>query len=314
LRCTWLVGSRFCVFVHAFAPALLIPRTGDRVARSWPAVLFALVLAFLVLLNVRLHAFNAELDGFREIAAAIPAGADVQTLVPETSSTSTAFGGSMMGQIPAWVTAEHGGLIANDSAVAGYYQIPIRRNDVPSFQYYPYAIARGRYARHRGQLASLTNTAQGSAKLIKQSGNWLLLKRPAIENEDFEVVRYGQGWGELRLDRTVTGAGLSVAGVAYSHGLGTHAQSLIRLRFKHDVKTLRGACGVDDAAGPNGHAAFRIREGHGKVLFDSGPLLPKAPAQPFKVPVGADRELILEAYVPGSISHAHADWLNLTAE
>lgn len=311
---TWLVGTRFCVFIHAFAPAMLVPRTGDRVARSWPAVLCGLVLAFLVVLNVRLHRFNAELAGFREVAAAIPAGADVQTLVPETSSSSEVFGSSMLGQIPAWVTAEHGGLIANDSAVAGYFQIPIRRKDVPLFQSYPYVIAHGSYSNRRGQLASLTNTALGPARLVKRSGTWLLLQRPTIETEAFAVVRYGQSWGELQLDRTVTGGRLSVASVAYKHGLGTHAQSLIRLRFKGAAKTLRGACGVDDAAGPGGNAAFSIRDSQGQVLFDSGPLVAKTPARPFSVPIGDDRELLLQAYVPSSISYAHADWLELTAE
>ena len=311
IAATWLVGSRFCVFVHAFAPALLVPRMSDPLARRWSAILFSLVLAFLIVLNVRLHAFNGELDGFIQVAAAIPAGADVQTLVPETSSESAVFGASMMGQIPAWITAEHGGLIANDSAVAGYFQIPIRRNSVPLFQYYPYVIARGDYATSRGDLRHLTRSAQGSARVVKTAGDWLLLKRPAIESDDFEVVRYAQAWGELRMDRAVSGRALSVAGVEYLHGLGTHAQSFARIRFKRAAKMLLGACGVDDAAGSRGHAGFRIRDGRGHILFDSGEMSAEASAKPFSVLVGAQQELVLESYTLGRIDSAHADWVNL---
>lgn len=310
---TWLVGSRFCVFIHAFAPALLVPRRSDPVARRWFGVLAMLVFAFLVVLNFRLQAFNRELAGFRDVAAAIPEGSDVQTLVPETNSTSAVFGRSIMGQIPAWVSAENGGLIANDSAVAGYYQIPIRRNAVPSFQHYPYAIARGGYDQYRYQLRGLTTTAQGSAKLIKESDGWILMKRAGIENQDFEVVRYSQSWGEIHLDRAVGGNPLAVAGVHYDHGIGTHVQSFVRLRFKRAVNTLRGEYGVDDEACERARAAFRIRNSDGDVLLESGELGPGQKAQPFATQVDGS-EIVLEAFNSSAIDCGHADWLNLTVE
>jgi hypothetical protein len=308
---TWLVGTRFLVFIHAFAPATLVPRTGDFVARRWALTLGALVLAFLVVLNVRLRDFNRELAGFREVAAAIPPGVDVQTLVPETNNTSDVFGSSVMGQIPAWVTAEQGGLIANDSAVAGYYQIPVHRYPVPQFGSFQYAIARGNYDRLRHRLAGLTSTVRGPAKLLRQSGEWLLLQRPPIETDVFEVTRYAQGWGELRIDQTVTGGPLAVAGVTYPRGIGTHAQSFIRLHFRQPVHLVSGAFGIDDAACERGKAVFRVRDGTGKLLVESGVLEAHQPAQTFStaVPPG---DVLLEAISPGSIHCAHADWLNLT--
>ena len=310
---TWLVGSRFCVFVHAFAPALLVPRVSDALARRWVLVLCALVAAFLVVLNVRLYRYNVELDGFREIAAAIPRGADVQTLLPETESKSEVFGDTVFRQIPAWVTAEHGGLIANDSAVAGYFQIPIRRNDVPLFQDYPYVIAHGDYSRLRDQLNQLTETPRGPARLVEESAGWLLLKRPAIENADFEVVRYAQSWGSLHLNESVIGNKFKVAGVDYANGLGTHALSVVRIRFKRQVSVFSGLCGIDDDAGAKGRAGFRVRDSGGTILFDSGELVSKRPARSFSVPVAASGELVLEVYTPRAIAHAHADWLSLSA-
>jgi hypothetical protein len=310
---TWYVATRFCVFIHALAPAVLVPRTSDRVARQWHWVLFALVAAFLVLLNVRLLAFNRELDGFRVVAARVPAGADLQTLVPETDSTDPVFGPAEFGQIPAWVTANQGGLIANDSAGMPYYQLPIRRNNVPPLQHYAYIISRGSFALYGDTLRRLTSTSSGPAELIEESGGWVLMKRPDLETSDLTVVRYSQGWGELHIDREVDGGRLAIGHQDYEHGLGTHAPSIIRIHLKRPARILVGACGLDDSSGTRGRAAFRIRGGNGQVLFESGPMVGGAPAAPFGVNVDGQTELLLEVdEVGGTDAYAHADWANLS--
>jgi hypothetical protein len=311
LASTWLVASRFCVFVHAFAPAVLRPRETDAIARQWRWLLLALVVGFLGLLIVRLRAFNQELAGFEEIAALIPPGADVQTRVPETDSTSAAFGEVELGQVPAWITAERGGLIANDSAVSGYFQLPVRRKNIPLLQDYPYVIARGNPHRYRNALPTLTRSAQGPAQLLKQSGDWLLYKRQPIENADFSVVRYLQGWGDLRVDREVEGHPLNIAGVPYQHGLGTHAKSLIRIRLKRSAQHFTGACGMDRMAGTRGHGAFRVPDSNGQTLYESGPLGAESPAKAFAVPVSGQTELYLEVDPVETYLNAHADWVNL---
>jgi len=309
---TWYVATRFCVFIHALAPAVLVPRESDPVARRWPWVLLALVAAFLVTLNVRLARFNHELDGFRTVAALIPPGSDVQTLVPETESTDPVFGPAEFGQIPAWVTAQQGGLIANDSAIMPYYQMPIRRSEGPMLARYPYVIAHGSYARLRGMLHRLTMTPEGPARLIKESDDWVLLRRPYVETPDFTVIRYGQGWGDLHVDRNVDGGPLNVGADHYEHGFGTHATSLIRLRLKHSARLFVGACGIDAAVGNRGHAVFRVRRSNGDILFDSGPMNGGESARPFGVEVANEHELVLEADGGDSIDYAHADWVNLS--
>jgi len=314
LASTWLVGTRFSVFIHAFAVALLVRRNGDVFSRASSLVFTALVLTFLGLLNVRLAAFNRELTGFRAIAAQVPKGADVQTLVPETVSRSRVFGDSMLGQIPAWITAEQGGLIANDSAVAGYYQIPIRRNDVPTFQPYSYVIAHGRYEHYRWTLRRLTQVSAGSAELLDENAGWILLRRPRLETDAFEVVRYSQGWGELRIDRNVSGGDLSLGGSKYAHGLGTHAPATIRLRLKRPGESLVGGCGVDDDVNGRGRGGFRVRRSNGTVVFDSGELVAGAPVRRFAVPLSGEREVVLEAYPTAGVHHSHADWVDLARQ
>ena len=303
---TWLVGSRFCVFVHAFSGAPLEPRA-DRVARQWPYVLFALVTAFLVLVNVRLRAFNHELDGLNVIAKQIPPGSDLQTLVPETSSASEAFGDGELGQTPAWISAEHGGMIANDSALSLYFQIPLRRNDVPFPSNFRYVIAHGDLSRFR----STVHRMIGSNKLLAQSGEWLLFERPHSETQDFDVIRSAQSWGELKVDQNVDGAPLSIAHARHAHGLGTHANSFIRVRFKHAASTFEGTCGVDDSAGGRGLITFRILDDQNQVLFDSGQMTGRDPPTHFTVPIGGRGELLLQARTPGAIDYSHADWVDL---
>lgn len=304
---TWLVGSRLCVFVHAFAPALLAPRDSDALARQWLHVLGALCLGFLVLLNVRLAAFNTEVAGMDRIASQIQPGMDVQTLVPETDSNSPTFGAGQLGQMPAWLTAERGGMIENDSGAAIYYQIPIKRNDVPFPWGFRYVIAHGNYRNYAGHLRRLT----GSKAPVARDGDWLLFERSHIETNDYVVVREAQGWGKLAENRSIAGSPLEIAGVKFASGLGAHAQSFVRLRFKRDARALHGKCGLDASAGAAGEVKFRIRGDDGQVLFESPLLRGGAPAVAFSVPLAGKRELLLEANAPNGIASAHADWVEL---
>lgn len=305
---TWLVGSRCAVFVHAFAPALLAPSGDDPVSKHWRGVLFGLVAAFLVLLNVRLGEFNRELAGLTELQSKMPEGSDVQTLVTATELDSKAFGSQQLGQTPAWVTASQGGMIENDSATNLYYQIPIKRNDdFPAPQDFRFAIAHGDVGRYGSMLRGMT----GAREPKKRAGKWLLYERPPIETSDYHVVRWGQNYGKLRKDASVGGSPLTIAGVRYERGLGTHARAFARLKFRRANTTLQGACGLDDAAAGKGRARFRIQDDDDRVLFDSGELTQGHAAKAFSVTVPENGELFFEVLPVGNIHFAHANWVDL---
>jgi len=307
---TWLVGSRLSVFVHLFAVALLVPREGDVVSRQWFHALGALTLAFLVVLNVRLAGFNREMAGLDVIARSIPMGADVETLVTQTNLNSEVFGRDQLGQTPGWITAERGGMIANDSAVAMYFQIPIKRNDVPFPTRFRYVVAHG----DRRSYRSLLRSATGSSTPLAHDGQWLLYERPGLETDDFVVIRDAQGWGTLAKDRSITGRALEIGGTKFEHGLGAHADSFVRIRFKRAAQKLTGKCGVDAGAGAAGEVSFRIRDNAGRVLFESAAMKGGSPAQPFSVAVAGQAELLLEALGPHGTASAHADWVDLRLE
>ena len=57
-----------------------------------------------------------------------------------------------------------------------------------------------------------------------------------------------QGWGQPQADKAVTGKPLSIGGKTFERGLGTHADSLVRLQLKGGAERFSAFVGVDDAA------------------------------------------------------------------
>jgi hypothetical protein len=308
MAATTVLASRFCVYVHAFTPAALEFRPTDWLRRQSARVAFGMVSAGLLLLNARLYGFNEELVGLRDLAVHMQPGADVRNLVPQTSPHSGVFGPMQFGQAPAWITAEHGGIIDNDSTK--YYQIPLKRNNVPFPTHHRYIIARG-----DAQRAAATVAAKvGNARMIYESSPWLLFEDRFTEGGDFTVVRSAQSWKQLSIDRAVSGSPLAIAGVSYPHGLGSHAESFIRLRIDRPGRSFTGGCGIDDRERTRGKARFRIRDDSGEVLFESGEVLGGEPARRFSVILAGRKELLLEVSKVDSIHHAHADWVDLRVE
>lgn len=310
LGSTWLVGTRFCTYVHAFAPAVIRVRLQSRGRRRFAWLVLAIVLLGLGTLNFRLFWFNREMAGLTALTNAMEPYWDVRTLVVNTSPDSEAFGSMQFGQTPAWVTAAHGGILENDSGF--YFQLPVqRRSNKPFPSRYRYLIARGEADR----VERVVRRIVGSVQLIRREGAWFLFEAPPliISGGDLTIVRSAQGWDELKIDRAVTDAALSVGNVRYPKGLGTHARSYIRVRTKRGAfSRLVGACGIDDAAGERGSALFRIRTPQGFILFRSDVTKRGESARFFSVPVVSGQDLVLEVLpAGGSTLDAHADWVDL---
>lgn len=306
---TFLVGTRFAVFVHGFAPAVFAPRTGDRLGRNLPRLVAVLVVALLVVFNVRLQRFNEEASGLDELAADLDRDGDVMQLVTKTESNRGVFGKWPFGQMPAWITARSGNLIENDSAL--YFQLPVQRNPTGRPTHYRYVIARGDLARAKG----VVHRSRPRARFLRSYGEWLLFEDPAHKVGPLTILRDAQGWKSLQYNRSITGAALRINSHVYSQGLGAHAPSFIRVRAERQGGSrLAGLVGVDDGSLGKASVSFRIRDSKGKVLFQSDEMTSKVDAAPFSVPLDESRELLLEALITGSASHAHASWVDLHLE
>jgi alpha-galactosidase len=118
-----------------------------------------------------------------------------------------------------------------------------------------------------------------------------------------------QGWGKPQADKSVTGKPLSIASRTFERGLGTHADSLVRLDLKCGSERFSARVGVDDAAAKDAaRLVFKV-VGDGKTLWKSGVMKLGQPAESVDLDVKGIKTLLLKADVSGtSVAFAHADW------
>jgi alpha-galactosidase len=92
----------------------------------------------------------------------------------------------------------------------------------------------------------------------------------AMASETFYVsdleLRVQQGWGDPHRDLSVDGNPLSIGGQKYEHGLGTHANSIMRIGLDGKAESFTADVGVDGDESTDGTVAFMV-VGDGKKLF-----------------------------------------------
>ncbi|GAB6165584.1 NPCBM/NEW2 domain-containing protein [Thermostilla marina] len=123
---------------------------------------------------------------------------------------------------------------------------------------------------------------------------------------DLAPVR--QGWGTPQVDRNVVGEPLRIAGRTFEYGVGTHADSIIRLHWNGQAKKFRAYCGIDDSAGSRGSVRFRIFV-DGKPRFDSGLMHGGDAAKSVEIDLEDASSMLLWVTSGGDDIHFdHADW------
>jgi len=129
-----------------------------------------------------------------------------------------------------------------------------------------------------------------------------------------QVVAHTQAWGELQFNRSVSQTSITIQGRRYWKGLGTHANSTIRVRIPEWAKTFIGACGIDDQGRERGEFRCLVRK-NGKVAWETPVVSQRTPLYSFRLPVSAldAVELVVLAGDKG-IDFAHANWVELTFE
>jgi alpha-galactosidase len=144
---------------------------------------------------------------------------------------------------------------------------------------------------------------------------FLVLVFPALAAEpetvcisSLDLTPIVQGWGQPQADKAVTGKPLSIGGKTFERGLGTHADSVVRLQLEGGSEMFTAFVGVDDAA-TSDHPTITFRVvGDGKTLWKSAGMKRGQPAQKAEVNVKGIKKLLLLADSNGDISFGHADW------
>jgi len=112
-----------------------------------------------------------------------------------------------------------------------------------------------------------------------------------------------------RLDRSVAGGLLRVAGVTYERGIGCHPRCELEYDLGRAYSALVAEIGIDDAAPGRGAAVFRALA-DGRQVFESGLVRRGESARTVKVSLsGASRLTLVVDFGPDGVSFGgHADW------
>ncbi|SDK07815.1 NPCBM-associated, NEW3 domain of alpha-galactosidase [Lentzea albidocapillata subsp. violacea] len=131
---------------------------------------------------------------------------------------------------------------------------------------------------------------------------------------DLPFMSETNGWGPVERDRSNgentggDGAALSIGGVTYAKGLGTHAPSEVSVYLGRGCERLAAKIGLDDETEQPGSVAFQVF-GDDKPLYDSGVIRGKGAAVPIDVDVSNVRMLSLRVTDGGDgRNFDHADW------
>jgi hypothetical protein len=138
------------------------------------------------------------------------------------------------------------------------------------------------------------------------SGNTLITQLSSLN-----WVSATAGWGSVQKNLSVGGNPITLNGVVYSTGIGTHAVSNIVYNLAGNYTTFQSDIGVDaeeDGKG-TGSVIFEVI-GDGKTLYTSGVLTNSSPTVHVNVSVAGVQQLTLVATngVANSIDYDHSDW------
>ncbi|MER5531523.1 NPCBM/NEW2 domain-containing protein [Streptomyces sp. NPDC002677] len=131
---------------------------------------------------------------------------------------------------------------------------------------------------------------------------------------DLPWLSADNGWGPVERDtsngETAAGDGhpITVGGVVYAKGLGTHAQSQVDYYTGKACGKVTAEVGVDDEEGADGSVSFEVWADGTKVA-STGVLTTDLPAQPFTADVtGAEVVSLVVTDGGNGVTSDHGDW------
>lgn len=133
--------------------------------------------------------------------------------------------------------------------------------------------------------------------------------------DELDLSSTTQGWGEVHKNHSVDDHDLTIGGVKFDHGMGTHAESAYYLNLDGGTKSFSATVGVDSEVGTNsGTVEFEV-VGDGKSLWRSGVMKTGDAPKPFTVDLTGVKRLALLVNDGGDgISYDHADWVDAKFE
>lgn len=132
-----------------------------------------------------------------------------------------------------------------------------------------------------------------------------------IRLSSLDISAIKQDFGTAKIDRSVMGNPLRIAGTVYEHGVGTHAGSTFTLSLEEQVYSLSGLVGIDEGIFPEMGSAEFLIVSDGQVLWRSGIMNRTMPARSFSVDLTNRRTCELLVFDgDDNIFSDHANWVN----
>jgi hypothetical protein len=138
------------------------------------------------------------------------------------------------------------------------------------------------------------------------------LKASALSDRKWESATIG--WGELAKNRSVSGGPISLAGVEYATGIGTHAASEIVYQLSPDDVRFSALVGIDDFQRGSAYSSvvFEVLA-DGELAYQSPVLRGDSAPQQVDLDVMGVKKLLLRVTDAGDGNNSdHADWANAT--
>jgi|GEM_PF-6340573 len=120
-------------------------------------------------------------------------------------------------------------------------------------------------------------------------------------------------WGPVEKDQSNgedgenDGNEISLDGVIYSRGLGTHAQSSVTYRLDGKYERFLSDIGVDDEVGNSGSVIFTVSL-DGQQVYSSGLMTGSSPSKSIDISVAGGNDLTLTVLPDGFNGFDHASW------
>ncbi len=129
---------------------------------------------------------------------------------------------------------------------------------------------------------------------------------------DMEPAFAKSGWGNVEMDRAVSGRPIKINGNCFKKGIGTNSLSEIEYEIKGNFEYLTGKVGIDDGNRSDRGSAEFIVYGDGKELWRSGIMRKSDGIKDLKIEINGIKRILLKVEDGGDgIDYDHADWADL---
>ncbi|MBL7106179.1 MAG: NPCBM/NEW2 domain-containing protein [Phycisphaerae bacterium] len=132
--------------------------------------------------------------------------------------------------------------------------------------------------------------------------------------DELDVSKVASGYGSTQRNLSIDRNPMTIAGVVYDRGIGTHATGEFNICLDGESSRFKATVGIDDEVGEHKASVEFMVYGDGVELWRSGVMKPKMPAKQVDVDVSGVKHLKLVVDEGENNSYDHADWADASIE